>query len=420
MNLKAIPGTRDILPSDAPIWQWVEGTARDLFERWGYREIRTPIFEDSRLFERGIGETTEIVEKEMYTLTTGGGSRLTLRPEATAPVVRAYLEHSLHKSRPFQKLYYIGPHFRHERPQAHRWRQFFQLGVEALGSKEPRLDAETVSLAHNFFGALGLEDLELRVNSIGDEQCRPAMRARLQEALADRLEELCENCQARYHRNVFRILDCKKESCRRVASGLPDLSTLLCNECRAHFDAVLAALEELGIRYEHDPKIVRGLDYYSRTVWEIDDRLLGAHNALGGGGRYDPLLVELEGPDVGGVGFALGTDRIVDSLRKRDRKPPQDGPGIDVYIVSVEDDARRHAFLLQDRLRREGVSADSDYEGRSVKAQMRLAHRLGARWVAVIGPDELSRGIIRLKSMDTGEEDEVSEKELKERALSRG
>ena len=420
MKFKALPGTRDILPEDTRIWQRVEQTARTIFERWGYQEIRTPIFEDTRLFRRGIGESTDIVEKEMYTLETPGGTSLTLRPEATAPVVRAYVEHNLHKSRPFQKLYYVGPLFRHERPQAHRWRQHTQLGAEALGSKDAWLDAETIRLAHYFFEELGLDNLNLRLNSMGDEECRPAMKKHLLKELGESMDKLCRNCRGRYDRNVFRILDCKEEGCRRVVAGLDDLSGLLCDACGTHYEEVKSALRALKIEFQQDPRIVRGLDYYSRTVWEIDDpRLGGSQSALGGGGRYDPLLVELGAPDLGGVGFALGADRAVDALRVRMGKE-EAPPTLDIFVVSVEALCREPAFLLVDRLRRQGIRSELDYEGRSVKAQMRQANRSGARWVAVLGPEELSRGVVRLKEMETGKEQEVPSAELEKKVLGGG
>ncbi|MCZ6602055.1 MAG: histidine--tRNA ligase [Planctomycetota bacterium] len=422
MNLKALPGTRDILPSEMGLWRRVEEKAREMFQRWGYREIRTPIFEDTRLFRRGIGETTDIVEKEMYTLELGKGPSLTLRPEATAPVVRAYLQHNLHKTRPFQKFFYMGPLFRHERPQAHRWRQHTQLGVEAIGSKEAWLDAETIRLAQQFFADLEITGIHLRINSLGDDQCRPAMRDRLREELGGRLDELCKKCRDRYDRNVFRILDCKEEGCRSIVAGLTDLTSLLCDDCRRHFDAVRGALTAMQIPFEHDARIVRGLDYYCRTVWEIDDpELGGSQNALGGGGRYDPLIVQLGGPDVGGVGFALGADRTIDAILARGGAGDTSEAVLDLFVVVVEASVRNEAYLLVDRLRLQGIRTDVDYEGKSVKAQMRQAHKIGVRWVAVIGPGEISRHVIRLKDMETGNEEEMGEEGIRGRlAASKG
>ena len=423
MDVQAPLGTEDILPEQAAVWQRVEGTARAVFARYGYGEIRTPIFESTRLFVRSIGETTDIVEKEMYTLGEGDES-LTLRPEATAPVVRAYLQHNLHKQRAFQKLYYIGPMFRHERPQAGRKRQFHQIGVEAIGATSPLLDAEVVALACHFFDELGLSGHRVRLNAIGTPESRSGYRDLIRGELSKQLKALCPDCQRRIERNVFRVLDCKREQCRAVTRQLPRILDHLPEDERQHFAAVAEALGSAGVAFEEDAYLVRGFDYYTGTVFEITHGALGAQDALCGGGRYDNLIADLGGPSLGAVGWAMGVERILMTL-KAGEEAVEPVP-LDLYIVTMGDAARAAAFGHLNALRRAGLAADTDYEGRGLKAQMRSANKLGARFVTVIGDDELASGALKLKEMASGEEtplpgiDAVVAKLLEHRGESAG
>jgi len=403
-KIQTPPGMKDILPDEVALYRLMEDTARSIFERCGYAEIRTPVLEQTELFARGIGETTDIVEKEMFTLVDEG---LTLRPEGTASVVRSYVEHSLHKEKSFRKLFYAGPFFRRERPQKGRLRQFHQIGLEAIGADDPLLDAECIIAAVSFLEALGVSGWKLKLNSIGCEECRGGYRDVLKEALADKMAALCENCRNRFDRNVFRILDCKKESCRAVAAGAPTFRDRLCEPCADHMTQVESALEGAGIEFVSDPHLVRGFDYYTRTVFEVSHDGLGAQDAILAGGRYDGLVEELGGPAMPGVGFSAGCERIALLLQKTDAVPAEDG-GPRVYVVFVRKEQRPDAFLLVSTLRRDGVAADMNYEGRSVKAQMRAAERSGCTHVAILGPDEVEKGIVKLKNMQTGNESEVA------------
>ena len=401
MNVQAPLGTEDIFPERAALWQRVEGTARAVFARYGYGEIRTPIFESTRLFVRSIGESTDIVEKEMYTLGEGDDS-LTLRPEATAPVVRAYLQRNLHKVRAFQKLYYIGPMFRHERPQAGRKRQLHQIGVEAIGATSPLLDAEVIALVCHLYDELGLGGYRVRLNAIGTPGSRAAHPAHNTAPHAAPGARPSPPTPRRLDRNVFRVLDCKREGCRAVCSGLPRILDHLPAEEAEHFAAVAAALGSAGIAFEEDPYLVRGFDYYTGTVFEITHGGLGAQDALCGGGRYDNLIADLGGPSLGAVGWATGVERILMALEAT--ATAMAPAPLDLYIVTMGEAARAAAFGFLQRLRRAGLAADTDYEGRSLKAQMRSADKLGARCVTVVGDDELASGTLTLKEMASGEQ----------------
>ena len=403
MDIQAPPGTEDILPEQAALWQSVEGTARAVFARYGYGEIRTPCFESTRLFVRSIGEATDIVEKEMYTFGDAADS-LTLRPEATAPVVRAYLQHNLHKTKAFQKLYYIGPMFRHERPQAGRKRQFHQIGVEAIGASDALLDAEVVVLVCHFFDELGLEGYRVRLNAIGTPESRSGYRELIRGELSQQLGKLCADCRRRLDRNVFRILDCKREECIAVTRQLPGILDHLPEAERVHFGRVCEALRSAGVSFEEDAYLVRGFDYYTGTVFEITHGGLGAQDALCGGGRYDRLIADLGGPSLGAVGFAMGVERILMALGAAG-EAPLPAP-LDIYLVTMGDAARGAAFGYLNTLRRAGLAADTDYEGRSLKAQMRSANKLRARFLTVIGDDEIASGMLKLKDMTTGQETE--------------
>lgn len=414
MAIQAIRGTKDILPKEAALWQDVEEKARRLFAFYGYREIRTPILEEVSLFKRSVGEATDIVEKQMFTFEDRGERVISLRPEETASCVRAYLEHGLHKEVGFSKFYYIGPMFRSERPQAGRMRQFHQIGIEAIGSLSPYLDAEVISLLMKLLEAIGIDGSKLKINSIGCKADREKYSQVLRDSLKGSLGELCDDCKARYEKNVMRILDCKNETCRRVAARLPKATDNLCDECSGHFKGTLSALDGLNIKYEIDPHLVRGLDYYTRTTFEVSHPKLGSQDAVAAGGRYDYLVEQLGGPSMGAIGFAVGIERAMAILAKAmGEKKDDSGKGaIDLYLVTLGEAAYKKAFSLLDEARRAGVSCDMDYEGRSLKGQMRRANDLGAKYVAVIGDDELAKGAVKLKRMADGVESEVKFDEL--------
>lgn len=411
MTFRSPTGAEDLLPERAAAFRRIEAAVRDVCERFGYREIRTPIFEYTELFERGVGETTDIVEKEMFTIpprSEDGEASLSLRPEMTAPTARALIEHNLHKARPFNKLYYIGPAFRRERPQKGRLRQFSQFGVEAFGSDDPRLDAETIQVLAEVLRAAGVKRTEIRLNSIGCGVCRAAYRDALKARVKADLAAYCPNCAKRFERNPFRIFDCKQEKCRAISANLPPIADALCEACRGHFAEVRRSLQAAGLDHTLDGRLVRGLDYYTKTVYEFTSDDLGAQNAVGGGGRYDGLVAELGGPAMGAVGFAAGIERIALLLGDGAAAPA----ACDFYVVVIRPEDRGEAFKLASRLRTEGFAGDLDYEGKSVKAQMRSANAAGARHVVVLGPDEWARGEVKVKAMATGAETAVKAEAL--------
>jgi len=385
----------------------VEAAAREVFGRFGYREIRFPVFEETRLFARAIGEATDVVEKEMFSIQKGSRS-YSLRPEGTASVVRHYVENKLHGSAPFQKLFYVGPMFRYERPQAGRQRQFQQVGIEAFGSLDPRLDAEVIVALDRFFRSLGMEGQEVRLNTIGCHDCRPAYRVELADALRPRTDELCEDCVRRLDRNVLRVLDCKKPGCRALTAGLRPLPEMVCGECRDHFEAVKTGLAGAGIVFETDPFLVRGLDYYTRTVFEAVHPALGAQDSICGGGRYDGLVEELGGPATPAVGFAVGVERTLLALEALEAAPALVVAGPDAWVVPVKPECREDAFALLLSLRDAGLAADMDFEGRGMKSQMKKAGRASARYALLLGPGEIERGVVTLRHMESGEQEEVA------------
>jgi histidyl-tRNA synthetase len=379
----------------------VEGAIREVCRRYHYLEVRTPIFEHTELFERTTGETTDIVEKQMYTFRDRGGRSLTLRPEGTAPVVRAYLEAPERPLLPW-KVFYLGPMFRHERPQAGRFRQFVQFGVEALGSDDPALDGEVIALARDLFGKLGLQGLSVHLNSIGCHRCRPSYRQALLEYLRGR-EGLCVDCTRRLEVNPLRVLDCKEPSCRALVAEAPRPADFLCSECHQHFAAVRGFLERMGIPYELDPTLVRGLDYYTRTVFEIMHGALGAQNTVCAGGRYDGLVEQLGGDPTPGVGFATGLERLIATLELEGRLPPPPRE-VQVMVVYAGEAARWTALDILYCLRGSGWQADIDYLGRSLRAQMKHAARLGASLVVMVGEEEIAAGEVTVRDMRSGEQ----------------
>jgi histidyl-tRNA synthetase len=397
--IPAVRGTRDILPGEVEKWQRLEQVARELCERYGYLEVRTPIIEREELFAKGTGETTDIVQKEMYTFVDKGGDRVTLRPEATPSMVRAFVEHSLEQALAFPKLYSIGPMFRYERPQKGRYRQFHQLDVEVFGVRDPAVDAEVIDLAWTMVRELGIGDAELLINSVGDERCRPAFSKALVDALGENVSKLCADCQRRAQTNPLRIFDCKVPEDQPIIDSLPHAEDFLCEECRAHFDAVKRHLSAAGIRFRVSHRLVRGLDYYTRTTFEILGASLGAQNALLGGGRYDGLVKRLGGPDRAGIGFAAGLERLV--LAMPDPADARDGG---LFVAAIGEEARDASIALLAELRRAGLAAQMDYDSRGVKAQLKRADRLGASRTVIVGGDELARGEVTVRDMKTGEQ----------------
>jgi len=403
MKYSAPKGTRDVLPGETEKWRYIEERIHRICELYGYKEIRTPLFEQTELFVRGIGEVTDIVEKEMYTFLDKGSRSMTLRPEGTAPVARAFVEHKLFGEAQPVKLYYVGPMFRYERPQAGRFRQFSQFGVEAFGSKDPALDAEVIGLAYDFFDSLGLGQSQARVNTIGCPECRPRYRDHIKRVLSEKLGELCPDCRSRYGRNPMRILDCKNESCRAIVNDVGSIEPFLCEECSAHFALLKEYLDALSVPYTIDPRIVRGFDYYTRTVFEFTAGGIGAQDAIGGGGRYDGLIESCGGPPTPGVGFAAGIDRLLLAMEANGAAPNLN-IRLGCFIVALGQESKVQSAKLVASLRRRGVSADMDYMERSMRAQMKHASRCGARFVAIIGQDELAAGVVQLRDMDRGEQ----------------
>ncbi|MEK7798412.1 MAG: histidine--tRNA ligase [Acidobacteriota bacterium] len=411
--IEAQKGTRDILPDEIGRWQFVEEQARAIFERYGFREIRTPIFESTELFARTIGEATDIVAKEMYTFLDRKGRSLTLRPENTAPVARALIEHQMHRGAGLQRLYYIGPMFRYERPQKGRMRQFHQIGVEVFGGEHPAVDAETLEMLMAFLERLGIAGAALAINSVGCPACRPAYRDALLAYLRPRRDSLCADCKRRMVDNPLRCFDCKVPADRESMSAAPAITGSLCAACRDHFGRVLALLEAFGIRHRVEPRLVRGLDYYRRTSFEVTVPGLGAQDALLGGGRYDGLIRDLGGPDVPGFGFAVGEERLVMSL-PAGAAVPQGTP--DVYLAAMGEEGVARALRVGRMLRRAGRRIVLEPQpGKSLKAQMRRAHDLGATFVLIIGESELREGSVTVRKMADGTQERIAEERVEVR-----
>ncbi len=408
MKIAGVKGMNDILPGQVASWQEMERVARETFELYGYREVRTPVVEPHAVFARGVGEQTDIVAKEMYVFEDRGEEKLALRPEGTAGTVRAFVEHGCHVEG-MQKWYYLGAMFRRERPQKGRYRQFHQIGCEVLGVAEPGIDAEQIAMLDDFLGRLGVR-AEIKLNSVGDGACRPAYLERLRAHLRAHWSELCADCRERTERNPLRALDCKVESCQPVMQSAPRLLDQLCDGCRGHFDAVKAALDDLGVSYVVDPRLVRGLDYYVRTAYEFSSDLLGAQSAVAGGGRYDGLVELLGGPAVPGIGFALGQERLAIMMEAAGHRSPRPRP--ELFIIAADEAGARAALRLAASLRKAGIACDLDPRGGRLKAQFRQAERVQARYALVLGGNELESGRAQLKDLATREERPVALSEL--------
>ena len=410
--IRGVKGTRDLLPPSTAVWNHVESVARRVFRTYNYREIRTPIFEETELFARGVGAETDIVTKEMYSFEDRDGASLTLRPENTAPVIRAYIEHRLDQQPGVQKLYYMGPMFRRERPQKGRYRQFYQIGAEAIGSESPAIDAEVIEMVVEILAQCGLSGFCLLINSVGCAECRPRYVEKLRDALADVAAGMCEDCRRRAVTNPLRVLDCKVEADQPVIERLPSILDSLCEVCRPHFDAVQQYLRDRGIVFQVTPRLVRGLDYYMRTTFEVVHGALGAQNSVLGGGRYD-WLAESLGSKVHapGIGFSIGEDRLV--MAVEDASPDANRDPLDLFVAPLGDAALRHAGTLARDLRREGFSVEVAASGK-LKRAMEIANKSGARYALILGDNEIAEGRYALKNMQSGEQESVTRERISE------
>lgn len=416
MALQAPKGTRDVSPQESYKWQYIEGLVREICEKYGLREARTPVFEHTELFLRGVGDTTDIVQKEMYTFEDKGNRSITLKPEGTAGVVRMFVEHKLFNESQPTKMYYLTcPVFRYEKPQAGRLREHHQFGVEIFGAPRASADAECISVALELFRRVGIKDLSVHINSIGCPECRPKYHAALKAYLEYHYDELCPTCKERYEKNPLRVLDCKEQGCKRLAADAPVILDYLCEACEEHMTELKACLDVMGVAYGIDPFIVRGLDYYTRTVFEIISNHIGSQGTVCGGGRYDGLVEEIGGPSMPGVGFGLGMERLLLVAENQGLVIPEPKP-YDMYVAGIGEAARRKAFALSFELRGLGFKVDCDHVGRSIKAQFKYADKLNARFVAVLGDNEMSEGKIKIKEMATGGESNV---QLTAQALAR-
>lgn len=409
MEIQAPKGTKDMLPSDAYKWHYVENIFRELSKNFGVREIRTPIFEHTELFLRGVGETTDIVQKEMYTFEDKGSRSITLKPEGTAPAVRAFIENRLFNEAQPTKLFYITPCFRYEKAQKGRYRQFHQFGIEMFGASNPSIDAEVMALAMQVLKKIGLKGLTLNINNLGCPECRPKYNEALKKFLQDNYDNLCPTCKTRFEKNPMRILDCKEKSCKEITKNAPIILDYVCEDCSDHFTKVKEYLELLGIEYNVDPGIVRGLDYYTKTIFEI----LNSDFTVCGGGRYDKLIEEIGGPEMPAVGFGMGIERLIMAIEKEGIEIPKD-PVVELYLASRGEEGAKEAFKLANALRNIGVSAEINHAGRSFKAEMKYANKIGAKFSVVLGDDELQSRKARFKRMEDGEQFEISLDDLEE------
>lgn len=407
MLSRAPKGTSDILPSQVDYWYYIENIIKEVLQIYGYREIRTPSFEHTELFVRGIGETTDIVNKEMFTFQDRKGRSLTLRPEGTAPVVRAYLEHNMSRENPLVKLFYLGNMFRCEKPQAGRYRQFNQFGLEAIGSQSPLIDAEIIQASLEIYKKIGLTDLKLVINSVGCRECRPKYLEALKEYFKDRKELLCSDCRERYDKNPLRILDCKNKQCQIEIKNSPTIFDYLCENCREHFQKLKEFLDSIGVVYQVNPLLVRGLDYYTKTAFEIISGELGSQNAVGGGGRYDYLVEELGGKPTPAVGFAAGIERMIATLEKQRVKIPS-WEGLKVFVATVSTEDYSSALKIVKQIRENGLSAEMDFLDKSLKAQMRLANKFNVSYVVIVGQEELKEQKVTIKNMSNGQQEKIA------------
>jgi histidyl-tRNA synthetase len=405
MKHTALKGMEDILPPDIEVWQAVEATARETFGRYGFHEMRAPILESTDIFVRGIGQETDIVEKEMYTFTDKGGRSVTMRPEGTASVVRCFVEKNLHTLPPPQKFYYIGQMYRYERPQKGRFRQFHQIGAEAFGAAEPSMDAEIIMLLSNILKSAGLSGLNFEINSIGCAACRPVYRRALLDFFAGSIERYCPDCRRRYEANPLRILDCKVPECVGLRKGAPAVRDYLCDDCKAHFEGLLAILDAFGVPYTLNPNLVRGLDYYTKTTFEVTSECLGAQKAVAAGGRYDRLVEEFGGPATPAIGFAIGMERIVTLLNES--RPVEPGTPM-VFVATLGGEAELEGMKVVEALRARGMWAEQSYGSSSLKSQLRRADRINARFALIIGENELRSGKAQWKNMKEGAQGEVA------------
>jgi histidyl-tRNA synthetase len=400
--IKVPKGTQDILPDDISKWYYIEDMIKEILNKYGYKEIRTPFFEYTDLFVRGIGESTDIVTKEMFTFPDRKGRSLTLRPEGTAPVIRAYLENRMERTSKVIKLFYLGPMFRCEKPQAGRFRQFNQFGIEVIGTKSPTADAEVIITVLDVYKKLGLKNLEILINSVGCKKCRVGYIQKLKKYLKDKKKLLCLDCKIRYEKNPLRVFDCKKDGCQQTIEKAPVIIKNLCQECESHFIEVKSYLNDQKIVFHEDPRLVRGFDYYTKTAFEIISRELGAQNAIGGGGRYDDLVEELGGKPTPAVGFAAGIERMIIAINQQKVEWPVEKK-LDIFMAKVDEKNKDTAFRLLQKIRNAGLSADMDYSEGSLKSQMRIANKIGARYTIIVGEEELSKNMVILRNMQTKE-----------------
>lgn len=403
MLTNAPKGTKDILPSQVYKWQFVENAFREVCERYVFKEIRTPVFEHTELFSRGVGDTTDIVEKQMYTFEDYGKRSITLKPEGTSPVVRAFVEHKLYADVQPSKYFYIIPCFRYEKPQSGRLREFHQFGLEVFGTDNMMADAEVIGFASDFLSSLGIKDLELRINSIGCPSCRETYRSALKEFLKDKYDELCDTCKGRYERNPMRILDCKSPTCQELVKGAPFMLDYLCDECQEAFDDLKTNLDAMGIVYVVDPGIVRGLDYYTKTAFEFVSNKIGAQGTVCGGGRYDHLIEQIGGPPIPGVGFGLGVERLLLVMEASGILIPEP-ENVDLFVAVMGAKGKAYGLKLMRELRQNGYKAEMDIMGRNIKGQLKYADRLRAAYTIIIGDNELEENKVTLKNMKTSEQ----------------
>ena len=411
MVTSAPKGTKDILPEQVYKWQYVEEKFAELCERYGFKEIRTPVFEHTELFTRGVGDTTDIVQKEMYTFEDHGHRSITLKPEGTSPAVRAFIEHKQYAEVQPTKYYYVTPCYRYEKPQAGRLREFHQFGIETFGTGDMLADAEVICFANDFLSEMGVTDIRLRINSVGCPECRKKHREALKDFLKPNYDKLCNTCKDRYERNPMRIIDCKSPECQEIVKGAPMMIDYLCDDCREAFEDLQRNLDALGIEYEVDPTIVRGLDYYTKTAFEFVTDAIGAQGTVCGGGRYDHLVEEVGGPPIPGVGFGLGIERLLLLMENLGVEIPEPD-AVDAFIAVMGDEAKAWGLKLLRELRQKGHKVQMDTLARNVKGQFKYANRLGARYTVVIGDDEIKAGVVSLKEMATSEQREVKMENL--------